>query len=51
LECRPPYGGPLKLTLVYYHEKEVVLIDHDNMIKPIQDALSGLVYLNDRQIT
>jgi hypothetical protein len=26
------------------------LIDHDNMIKPIQDALSGLIYNDDRQI-
>jgi Holliday junction resolvase RusA-like endonuclease len=48
---RTPYEGPLKLTLVYYHERESVLIDHDNMVKPIQDALSGLVYRNDRQIT
>jgi len=46
-----PYGGALKLTVVYYHERQSVLIDHDNMIKPIQDALAGLVYRNDRQIT
>ena len=43
--------GPLKLTVVYYHERQAVSIDHDNMIKPIQDALAGLVYRNDRQIT
>jgi hypothetical protein len=42
---------PLKLTVVYYHERQSVLIDHDNMIKPIQDALAGLIYKNDRQIT
>jgi len=41
----------LKITVVYYHERQSVLIDHDNMIKPIQDALAGLVYKNDRQIT
>jgi hypothetical protein len=41
---------PLKLTVVYYHERQSVLIDHDNMIKPIQDALAGLIYKNDRQI-
>jgi Holliday junction resolvase RusA-like endonuclease len=46
-----PREGPLKLTVVYYHERQSVLIDHDNMIKPIQDALAGLVYRNDRQIT
>jgi len=46
-----PFDGRLKLTVVYYHERDSVLIDHDNMIKPIQDALAGLVYRNDRQIT
>ncbi len=48
---RPPVEISLKLTVVYYHERQAVLIDHDNMIKPIQDALAGLVYKNDRQIT
>jgi len=46
-----PVDGPLKLTVVYYHEGQSVSIDHDNMVKPIQDALAGLVYRNDRQIT
>ena len=46
-----PVEIPLKLTVVYYHERPSVSIDHDNMIKPIQDALAGLVYKNDRQIT
>jgi crossover junction endodeoxyribonuclease RusA len=46
-----PYEGPLKITVVYYHERQAVSIDHDNIIKPIQDALAGLVYKNDRQIT
>lgn len=46
-----PFNGSLKLTVVYYHERDSVLIDHDNMVKPIQDALAGLVYNNDRQIT
>jgi crossover junction endodeoxyribonuclease RusA len=45
------WDGPLKLTVVYYHERQSVLIDQDNMIKPIQDALAGLAYRNDRQIT
>jgi crossover junction endodeoxyribonuclease RusA len=35
-----PVELPLKLTVVYYHERQSVLIDHDNMIKPIQDALA-----------
>jgi hypothetical protein len=37
--------------VVYYHERQSVLIDDDNMIKPIQDALAGLIYRNDSQIT
>lgn len=45
------YEGALKLTVVYYHEGPAVSSDLDNMIKPIQDALEGLVYRNDRQIT
>jgi crossover junction endodeoxyribonuclease RusA len=48
---QPPVELPLKLTVVYYHDRQSVLIDHDNMIKPIQDALAGLIYENDRQIT
>ena len=41
----------MKLTVVYFHEGETVWIDHDDIIKPIQDALEGLIYVNDRQIT
>jgi crossover junction endodeoxyribonuclease RusA len=41
----------LKMTVVYYHERETVRIDNDNMVKPIQDALIGLVYEDDGQIT
>lgn len=47
---RAPLEVPLKITVVYYHERQSVLIDHDNIIKPIQDALAGLIYKNDRQI-
>jgi len=39
-----PVEVALKLTVVYYHERAAVLIDHDNLVKPIQDALAGLVY-------
>src|SRR5207253_1290553 len=38
----------LKITVVYYHEGERVRIDNDNLLKPIQDALIGLVYTDDR---
>ena len=37
--------------MAYYHEGFAVLIDNDNMLKPIQDALSQLIYTDDRLIT
>jgi Holliday junction resolvase RusA-like endonuclease len=50
-QAQGPFEASLKLTVVYYHERHSVLIDHDNIVKPIQDALAGLIYKNDRQIT
>jgi crossover junction endodeoxyribonuclease RusA len=47
----PPISVAVKITVVYYHDGEVVRIDEDNMIKPIQDAMNGLVYEDDRQVT
>ena len=37
-----PYSGNVHLTLVYLYDTYPV--DTDNIIKPIQDALIGLVY-------
>lgn len=48
---QPPASGPLLITIVYFHERDTVVMDNDNMVKPIQDALSGLTYVDDRQIT
>jgi Holliday junction resolvase RusA-like endonuclease len=48
---QPAYTGPLFITVVYYHEGVTIRMDNDNMVKPIQDALNGLVYLDDRQNT
>ena len=44
----PPLTQPLRVVLVYYYEGEP--LDTDNMIKPIWDALKGLVYQDDGQI-
>jgi crossover junction endodeoxyribonuclease RusA len=44
-------GVRLKISVCYYHEGRAVRIDNDNMVKPIQDALNGLVYQDDRLIT
>jgi crossover junction endodeoxyribonuclease RusA len=39
----------IQLTLVYLYKRDP--LDTDNIIKPIQDALIGLVYENDSLIT
>ena len=44
-----PYSGNVHLTLVYLYDTYPV--DTDNIIKPIQDALIGLVYENDSLVT
>jgi len=41
----------LRVTVTYYHEGLETRIDNDNLLKPIQDALIGVVYIDDRQIT
>src|SRR5262245_58195499 len=48
---QPPATGRLKITVVYYHDAVTIRLDNDNMLKPIQDALQGLAYVNDAQIT
>lgn len=47
---QPPATGRFKLTVVYYHDAATIRLDNDNMLKPIQDALQGVVYGNDAQI-
>ncbi len=46
----PPLEESLSLTVVYYYER-VTVIDNDNLVKPIQDALEGLIYTDDVLIT
>lgn len=45
----PPYSIDIELLLVYLYDTDPV--DTDNIIKPIQDALVGLVYDEDNLIT
>jgi crossover junction endodeoxyribonuclease RusA len=47
----PPVTERLRFTVTYYHDGISVRIDNDNLVKPIQDALNGLIYEDDRQIT
>lgn len=46
-----PVKIQLKIAVTYYHDGVAVRMDNDNMVKPIQDALNGLVYEDDHQIT
>ena len=45
----PPLQGNVRLRVTWYAEK--ARIDVDNLKKPVQDALQGIAYYNDRQVT
>ena len=47
----PPSRDQLRIAVTYFHEGDAIRMDNDNMVKPIQDAIAGLVYVNDNQIT
>ena len=40
---------PLKIEITHFYE--AVELDVDNLAKPIIDALKGLIFLDDRQVT
>lgn len=44
------HTGPLAALLIYFHFDGAGGIDADNMAKPILDALSGVIFQDDRQI-
>lgn len=44
-----PATGPIMLTVLYFYERGSM--DIDNLPKPIADALKGLVYRDDEQVT
>jgi hypothetical protein len=46
---KPPAGVRLRLTVVFLCGRGP--IDVDNVLKPIQDALTGWAYRNDVQVT
>ena len=46
-----PLTCDLRIAVTYYHEEPAVRLDGDNMLKPIQDALIGLLFADDGQIT
>lgn len=45
-----PLTRRLRIALTYFHEGETTRLDNDNLLKPIQDALNGLVYADDDQV-
>lgn len=44
-----PVSGAIMLKVTYLYDR--VGMDVDNIVKPIQDALEGLVYFDDSQVT
>ena len=44
-----PLDHEVQIHVTYYHEGAP--LDVDNMLKPIQDALCGVIYLDDKQLT
>lgn len=45
---QPLYTTPIELRITHYAVKRIA--DMDNLIKPIQDALQGITYVNDRVV-
>ena len=44
----PPTNDEVAITITYYYDGDTP--DVDNIIKPIQDALIGVVYADDNQV-
>lgn len=44
-----PATGLVMLKVTYFYD--LIAIDVDNIVKPIQDAIIGLAYIDDGQIT
>ena len=47
--AQPPFDGQVMVTISYFFEN--VLLDVDNIPKPILDALKGLVYSDDSLVS
>ena len=45
-----PTQDAVAICITYYYDGEIPDIDIDNIIKPIQDALNGVVYVDDKQV-
>ncbi len=45
----PPMAESVMVKVTYFYD--AVSVDVDNIVKPIQDALVGLIYIDDDQVT
>ncbi|MGL4881965.1 MAG: RusA family crossover junction endodeoxyribonuclease [Waterburya sp.] len=49
-----PVGDPLRVIITHYYEAiagdESAVPDSDNIVKPVRDALNGIIYVDDYQI-
>lgn len=54
-QSKTSIGGPIKVAITHYYDAvygdESAVPDSDNIVKPIRDALNGLIYVDDYQIT
>lgn len=52
---KPPLGDHLRVIITHYYDaepgREETVPDSDNIVKPVRDALNGLLYVDDYQIT
>jgi Holliday junction resolvase RusA-like endonuclease len=49
-----PLGDSMQVTITHYYDAphgEEGVPDSDNIVKPVRDALNGVVYVDDYQIT
>jgi crossover junction endodeoxyribonuclease RusA len=46
-----PVDERIRIVVTYYHDGPAVRMDNDNLLKPIQDALNDLTYVDDRLIS
>jgi Holliday junction resolvase RusA-like endonuclease len=51
----PPLGASLRVIITHYYDasggNEHDVPDSDNIVKPVRDALNGLIYADDYQVT
>ena len=45
----PPLAGAVAVTITFFYDSD--LLDVDNIPKPVLDALKGIVYDDDRQVS